>query len=606
MKPVIFCIILLLFSGLGLAQDNKIVRKIKFTGNKHISNSQLTDETTIHSSSWITEKILRKEPVYYTPKLYYDDIRRLQIFYQKRGYLNVSFGTPTITVNNKNKVKITVPVVEGEPVRISDVSFTIDSVYSLDEVTRNREKKHILFKSETATTKTFRDQAIINDKELIAEIFYNKGFPYTKVKQQLNVDTITNTTNIHWTIDRGPLSYFGKTKVNGNSRVPAKSILRQLAYNEGDIWSKEKIDQSQKQIYNQGNYRVASVRTLIDTEIVDTLNMQIQINEAPRWTTRFGVGYGREDLFRAYVDQQYLGFITHTGRINFYAKHSGLEPYNFYLRFSQPSFLFPINTLSVYPYIQKQNEPGYKLDKIGYNISFLQNFSDELNTSVGFIYEDVDLDMKDPTETNTEDDIETVYKKSGIVIGGIYNNSKPILDPLNGFAVSLNTKTNDIFFSGEIPFYRILTEFKTYFGLKRGVILALKTKMGAINRTDNETFIPIEERFFAGGSHSVRGWARSELGPKDDTGKPIGGNSLFESSAEFRIDLIRNFKMILFADAGNVWVDSFTYEMNDLHYSAGAGLRIDTPIGPTGLDFARPVFDKENSWQIHFNIGYTF
>lgn len=580
--------------------------KIKFTGNKVFNNSRLTDETTIQSSSWVKEKLLGKEPVYYTQKLYDDDIKRLQIFYQKEGYLNIHFGKPKIITTKNNKLKITIPVNEGEPVRISNVSFSIDSVYTLAEVVPKREKKQILFQAETASSKIFRDQAIVNDKLVIANAFYDLGFPYTSVKHELEVDTASNTTELNWQIDRGPLTYFGATQVSGNNRVPAKSILQQLAYKEGDIWSKKKIDQSQKQIYNQGNYRVASVKTSIGTEKVDTLDMQIHINEAPRWTTRFGGGYGREDNFRAYIDLQYLGFITHTGRLNLYAKHSGLEPYNFYLKFSQPSFLFPINTLSINPYIRSQNEPGYRLAKMGYSILFLQNFSKELNTSIGFIFENVDLDTTDFNEIVQPEDIELVYRKNGIVIGGIYNNAKPILNPVSGYAISFNTKTNDIIFSGEMPFFRILTEFKTYFGLKKGVILALKAKMGAINRIDDKTFIPIEERFYAGGSHSVRGWARSELGPKDDTGKPIGGNSLFETSAEFRIDLVNNFKLALFADAGNVWLDSFTYKFDDLHYSAGLGIRIDTPIGPSGIDFARPIFDEENRWQIHFNIGYSF
>jgi outer membrane protein insertion porin family len=138
------------------------------------------------------------------------------------------------------------------------------------------------------------------------------------------------------------------------------------------------------------------------------------------------------------------------------------------------------------------------------------------------------------------------------------------------------------------------------------VVLALKAKLGGIKRTDNESFIPVEERFYAGGSNSVRGWSRSDLGPKDENGIPIGGNSLLEGSAEFRIDIGRKFKLATFVDAGNVWQSSFSYNLNDLHYAGGAGIRYKTAIGPVGIDFARPIFDAETAWQIHFNIGHTF
>lgn len=589
-----------------MAQENLIVDKIKFSGNKKFPNSKLQEEITIESTSWIKKKIFKKEPVYFTYNLYNDDIHRLKILYQKEGFLNIAFDEPIVRVNKKNKVEITVFVREGEPVLISEITFLVDSTESLHGVLGQREEKILKLKTKATKTKIFRDQAITSDRLLIAETFYDEGYPYALVVPQLEVDTLSNSTKVKWIIDRGPLSYFGTTVIEGNSRVPSKSIKRQLAYKKGDVWSKEKIDQTQKQIYNQGNFRVASVRTQIKPEQADTLTMKIQINEAPRWTTRFGVGYGKEDKFRAFTDVHYLSFLTNTGRLNLYAKHSSLEPYNFHVKFSQPSFLFPVNTLTLNPYMLRQNEPGYKLDKLGFNFTFLQNFSEKLNTSIGFVYEDVALDTTTINELELAGEIESFYKKMGIVFGGIYNNADPTLDPIEGYAFSFNTKNNDLIFGGEMPFFRILAEFKTYVGIKKGVVLALKVKGGGIQRTDNKSFIPVEERFFAGGSHSVRGWSRSQLGPKDQEGIPIGGNSLLEISTEFRFDIARKFKLALFTDAGNVWAKSFHYPINDLHYAAGAGIRIKTPIGPAGLDFARPVFDDESGWKIHFNIGHTF
>lgn len=55
----------------------------------------------------------------------------------------------------------------------SDVSFLIDSAYTLGEVVKMREKKTILFQSETASSKVFRDEAIVNDNLVIVETFYN-------------------------------------------------------------------------------------------------------------------------------------------------------------------------------------------------------------------------------------------------------------------------------------------------------------------------------------------------------------------------------------------------------------------------------------------------
>lgn len=583
-----------------------MISKVKFQGNKHIQSSQLKDEIAIEKSSWFKRKIFGKEPVYYSRTLYNEDITRLRVFYQKRGYLDVQFDEPEIEVGKKNRLAITFIILEGEPMTISDVSYRVDSLKNLGDVLQLKDKRKLLLQTQINTSKIFRDEAVMNDKQLIAETFFDYGYPYTTVEQSLDVDTVANITSVQWDIDRGKMAYIGETTITGNERVPSKSILRQVAYKEGEVWSKKKIDQTQKQIYSQGNYRVASIRTQIGEEQMDTVPLQIHIREAPRWSVRFGAGYGREDKLRAFTDVQYLGFLTHTGHLNFYAKHSGLEPYNIYLKFSQPSFLFPINTLTINPFLQKQDEPGYKLKKFGASLVFLQNFSKELNTSIGLIYEDVEQDTSRIYNEDNIDVDETVYNKTGVVLGAIYNNADPILDPVQGYAVSFNLKTNDIGFSGYIPFYRVLAEFKTYFGIRRGVVVALKGKIGGIERTDDNSFIPVEEKFFAGGSHSVRGWSRGDLGPHNMFGTPVGGNSLLETSAEFRFDIGRRLKLNLFMDAGNVWKESFVYHVTDLRYAAGTGLRIKTPMGPVGIDFARPVFDSETKWQIHFNIGHPF
>jgi outer membrane protein insertion porin family len=118
--------------------------------------------------------------------------------------------------------------------------------------------------------------------------------------------------------------------------------------------------------------------------------------------------------------------------------------------------------------------------------------------------------------------------------------------------------------------------------------------------------VPVEERFFAGGSRSVRGWARQQLGPKDDENRPTGGFSTIEASLEPRISLFGPLSMVVFMDVGNVWQQTEDFSLNEIRLSAGGGLRYSTPIGPVGIDAARPVWDNNNQWQIHFNIGHAF
>ena len=137
-------------------------------------------------------------------------------------------------------------------------------------------------------------------------------------------------------------------------------------------------------------------------------------------------------------------------------------------------------------------------------------------------------------------------------------------------------------------------------------VLSLRGMIGGIHSSDSSQFVPVEDRFYSGGSNSVRGWARSQLGPKRNTGSPMGGKSITEMSIELRHRLFWKIEGAVFMDAGNVWSESFHYRFNELAYAAGAGLRYETPIGPIRLDVGVPLWNEKKRVQLFLSIGQAF
>lgn len=606
MIPRILFILFVSLSTLVYSQENYRVKKVKFKGNRTFNDLKLKEQISLKNTSLIGEKIFKKEVTTFSKALYDDDVQRLTLFYQKEGYLNFKCLKPTIEIRKNRKVKVVFNVVENEPVVVKQVNYIVDSTLLISESLTRKELKNIRLRSKLRANNVFKDDLCRQDQQLINEQFNNIGYAYSRASFFIDVDTLASEAILNWQITKGKLTHFGETYVTGHDKVPERRIRKQITYQKGDVWSKKDIDLTQKRIYNLGMFRVSSLKTAVTEEQRDTLPIQINIKEAPRWTTRFGAGYGREDKFRVFGELQKLGFITKTGRVNLYAKHSALEPYNIYLRYTQPAVFFPINTLMIYPFLKKENEPGYSVEKFGYNVSFLQNFTDNFNTSITFFYEDVKQDTIDVLNIVDNNFNESIYTKSGISLGFNYFNGEPKLDPVRGFSLALNIKSNGLYITREMPFVRNLLEYKKYLGVSYGFTFAFKGKIGGAKATDGSGYIPPEERFYAGGGHSVRGWSRAALGPKDDNGRPIGGHSLLEGSMEARLNMTPSLIFAAFIDGGNVWLDSFHYQLKELKYAAGVGVRYSTPIGPAGLDFARPIFGEGDTWQIHFNIGHPF
>jgi outer membrane translocation and assembly module TamA len=118
------------------------------------------------------------------------------------------------------------------------------------------------------------------------------------------------------------------------------------------------------------------------------------------------------------------------------------------------------------------------------------------------------------------------------------------------------------------------------------------------------------ERFFAGGSYSVRGYPREGLGPVEilgDIERPLGGEALFVVNQELRVPLFGDFGGVFFVDGGNVWeqLDEFG---DDLVFSVGVGARWRSPIGLLRLDLAAPLdpFEGESRYKFYFGFGQVF
>jgi outer membrane translocation and assembly module TamA len=160
------------------------------------------------------------------------------------------------------------------------------------------------------------------------------------------------------------------------------------------------------------------------------------------------------------------------------------------------------------------------------------------------------------------------------------------------------------------------------------VVFASRLQLGNIQPVgDDPVNVPFSKKYFLGGATSLRGWGRYEVSPlsvcaptsspcDNESGLPIGGNSMVSFSEELRAELRGKLGAVIFLDGGDVSAESWGVRFSNLHYAVGPGLRYQTPVGPIRFDFGyqlNPIPElringqpQQRRWRIHFSIGQAF
>ena len=589
------------------AQENYEIRNINFHGNKTLDKNFLLDAMSLNDVSFVEKLLTKNERSLYSEEIINLDLQRLIRTYQSEGFLNVEVSLQPITINEKKQnVKLDIDIKEGDPILVDTISFQFEDKFmhlNIDSLEKRLNRKLILQKG-----KRFRDEDLKSDILVIENAFKSLGYAYAKAIYDLNLNVNKGETGIKYDVQSGPKSYIGETTIEGNEHVSEKFIRKQIRYKEGNLYNKSLLEDTRKSLYQLQLFRVVSVLPQTNPDSLENpIDVKIHVDEAPRITSRLGVGYGTEDKFRTFLDFNYHGFLGGARRINLYLKHSALVPYSASLRWIQPELFGILNSsIELNPYISRNAEPGYNTRTYGINIPLSYRFNSWLNSSLTYYLEDVEqtIEEGDPEFTNRESR-KFPYKKSGLLLNAIYDNSEPRFSPEKGFYISAGFKVNGYIFGGNFSYNRLWADFRAYHKIG-DVVLAARIMAGGISSADTSGFIPVEDRFYSGGSNSVRGWNRSQLGPKRESGTPLGGKSLLETSLELRYFLFWRLSIVAFMDAGNVWISPFDYQINKLAYAAGGGIRLDTPIGPVRLDLGFPVWNTKKSPQFFISVGQAF
>jgi translocation and assembly module TamA len=215
------------------------------------------------------------------------------------------------------------------------------------------------------------------------------------------------------------------------------------------------------------------------------------------------------------------------------------------------------------------------------------------------------------------------YTLLALPITAVYNDTgldSPLADATHGLRLSLSLAPTFSIGTPSAQFLVTQVSGTYYFDLHRlhlnkdpgRSILAVRALAG-LAAGASELSLPPDQRFYAGGSGTIRGYRYQSVGPLFPDGNPIGGTAINAGSVEFRQRIGANFGAAVFVDAGNV-----SRNLNPLNgalrVGAGTGVRYYTPIGPLRVDIALPLNKRpktatnpgDDSFEVYIGLGQAF
>ena len=180
----------------------------------------------------------------------------------------------------------------------------------------------------------------------------------------------------------------------------------------------------------------------------------------------------------------------------------------------------------------------------------------------------------------------------------------------SGSYIDLRFESAGGFLKGTHTFVKITGEGRFFYHPKKTplIILCHRIMLGWMDNFGKSKIIPLNERFYAGGAGSVRGYGRSKVGPEDSDGNPDGGKIIFITNMEMRFPIYKKIGATVFWDMGNVWRHISDIDLLKIRHGVGVGLRYNSPLGILRVDAGLKIDKRYNEkiGDIYFTLGQIF
>ncbi|MFV8783308.1 autotransporter assembly complex protein TamA [Microbulbifer sp. SA54] len=436
----------------------------------------------------------------------------------------------------------------------------------------------------------------------------------------LNIEVDYKATVIHseqaarlvYRVAPSPEVRIGEVQLEGLSTVNEDYLRKRLQLKPGACFNRRKVDAARLRLLRTN--LIAGVNSEVSEPVDGVVDVTFRLLERNHRTVRLGVGYTSDEGAGVSAGWEHRNILGRGEKIEVETRLNEVKQ-SLKTELLVPRFFRDNQEFSAKAEASNEERDSYqaKALTLGGNISRRQtrNRTFSVGSELKF------------SEVKEEGEESENYRLLSFPLAVKVDTTDNLLDARRGATVTMEVKPYlDLKGSGTrfVKNTLVMTGYLTAQEMRFDPTLALRIKAGVISGIDNLD-IPADERFYAGGGGSVRGYSYQALGPRrllppaqpgdpPTLSDPIGGRALSEISLEGRFRFTDTWGGVLFLDGGNAYADPQPRFDSSLFWGVGLGVRYMTSFAPLRFDVAFPLERREglgdSAYQVYVSLGQAF
>ncbi len=561
--------------------------------------------------------------------MFRDDLARIEAMYYNAGHLDASTGGYWTYSDDFQRIMLHVLVYEGPLYKVKRVGFTGNKIF------RDAE---LLEAIPVAEGQPVSQQNIEKAKQVVADMYGRQGYVDVgapgkeTLRDQVVFSEQEPTVEVWFYITEGEPVFVRRIRVEGLTKTSELVVLRRLTFHPGDRVNTDELKASEEALRRTGYFDLTDprpVEVFVEPGEGALRDAVVRVKEGPTGAVFFGLGLSSETGVLGEISVREENFDISNwptswrdlaqgnafrgGGQKLVAQFTlGSERRSLLLSFTDPAVGGTSFSAGAKLYSNLVAWEDFDVTRTGLAASFGKQLAPHASGRIEVGLERItmsELESGVPPEIRRD---EGSYNKG--YLSATYSLDKrdnPTL-PSRGYLASVTAEASFL----DVEAVKLIAEVEKHWTVLeweggRKHILGIRGRAGVMDSYAGGR-IPVFERFYAGGTGSLRGfepWGVSPVEPVGD--RQVGGRSMLVGSAEYSVPIVRNdLRFAAFLDAGYVKEDPWEVfsGWDELRVSPGVGLRWVLPMlggMPLSIDLAFPIMKEreDRTRAVHFSVG---